>query len=225
MKKLVCFVTVLLLCISLAVPAFATSTFVPSIPYKDVPEIEWPVELIDEEGEIIDEIDWEHLVVTPISEVETSTEIPEDSREELLEVYEDLTSGEMELPSDEDLVIRDLFDASWICDDGHEEELEKEGVCIEITLDIDIEPDVDVVVMVYVDGEWIPAEEVINNDDGTITVILEDICPIAIAVPQEYVDVPDQTGDNSGIMIWVMVMIASAAALVVLLVSRRKTAR
>ena len=225
MKKVICFVTVLLLCVSLAVPAFAANTFVPSIPYKDVPEIEWPVELIDEEGEIIDEIDWDHLVITPISEAETSTEIPEDSREELLEVYEDLTSGEMELPSDEDLVIRDLFDASWICDDGHEEELKEEGVCIEITLDIDIEPDVDVVVMVYIDGEWVPAEEVINNGDGTITVILEDICPIAIAVPQSHVDVPDQTGDTSGIMMWVMVMLASAAALVVLLVSRRKAAR
>lgn len=225
MKKVISVVTVLLLCMALAVPAFASTTFVPSIPYKDHPEVEWPVDLVDEEGEVIDEIDWEHLVITPISEAETSPDIPEDSKEELLEVYEDLVSGDMELPGDEDLVIRDMFDASWICDDGHEEELEQEGVCIEITLDIDIEPGVDVVVMVYIDGEWVPAVDVINNDDGTITVILEDICPIVIAVPEDYYDVPSQTGDTSGVLIWVGIMLASAAALVGLLVSRRNAVR
>lgn len=224
MKRMICIAIAFLLCLSVACPVFASEDFVPSITYKDEPDIIWPVELIDEEGEV-DEIDWEHLVITPISEAETSTEIPEDSREELLEIYEELTEGDMTLPGDEELIIRDLFDASWICDDGHEEELEEEGVTIEITLDIGIDPDVDVVVMAYVDGEWVPAVEVVNNDDGTITVVLEDICPIAIAVSEEIYDVPVKTGDNSGIVFWAGLMLVSAAALVALLVTRRKAAR
>ena len=40
MKKIVCLLTVLLLCMSLVVPVFATETgFVPSITYKPYPEI------------------------------------------------------------------------------------------------------------------------------------------------------------------------------------------
>ena len=47
MKKIICFVVVLVMCLSLAAPAFATENgFVPSITYKPEPEIV-PVE--DEE--------------------------------------------------------------------------------------------------------------------------------------------------------------------------------
>lgn len=225
MKRMICLVTALLLCLSVACPVFASEDFVPSITYKDEPEIEWPVKIIDGDGEVIDEIDEEHLVITPISDAEADPDIPEDSREELLEVYEALTEGDMVLPGDEDLVIRDLFDISWICDDGHEEKLDEEGVCIEAVLDIGVDPNEDVVVMVYIDGEWVPAEDVIVNDDGTITVILENICPVVIAVPEKIYDVPAQTGDTSGIALWSVLMAISAGALVALLVFRRKVVR
>jgi len=36
--------------------------------------------------------------------------------------------------------------------------------------------------MSYVNGEWIPAEEIINNGDGTVTITFKQLCPVAIAV-------------------------------------------
>lgn len=225
MRRVISLITVLVLCLSVVCPAFATDTFVPSISDKGHPEINWPVMLLDDEGQVVGEIDEGCLIVTPVSEAETAEDIPEDAKKELLDVYKQLTDGTMTLPGDEDLVIRDLFDASLICTDDHKETLDQEGVYIELTFDLSIAAGVDVVVMAYVDGVWVPAHSVVNNGDGTVTVLLEDICPIAIAVHEDYYDVPAQTGDNSGILIWTVVMLLSAAALVVLLISRRKAAR
>lgn len=223
MKKMTVFAAVLLLCLSLACPVFAAETFVPSISYKDLPVVQWPVELVDADGEPIQELDQGCLVITPVSEAETSAEIPADAKELLLEVYQKLSDGSMTLPGDEDLIIRDLFDASLICDDDHREQLAQEGACIELTFDLDIPAREDVVIMYYLDGTWYPAESVVNNGDGTVTCSLENLCPIAIAVSEEIYDVPAQTGDASGILFWTAVMLTSAAAMV-LLVIRRKAA-
>ena len=45
-------------------------------------------------------------------------------------------------------------------------------------------PPVEVAVFSYVDGEWIEAVSVTNNGDGTVTVVFEDICPVAFAVKE-----------------------------------------
>lgn len=226
MKKVISFMTVLLLCVSLACPVFAADTFVPSISYKDHPEIMWPAMLTDGDG-LIEEINEGCLVITPVSEAETSNEIPDEAREELLEVYGKLSDGSMTLPFEGDtpMVIRDLFDLSLICTDGHKEQLGEEGVYLEVTLDIGVAAGVNVVVMAYVDGAWAPIHGVVNNGDGTVTCTFEEICPVAVCVPESTNTPPAQTGDNSGIAMWTVLLLVSAAALVVLLISRRKVAR
>lgn len=233
MKRFISIVTVLLLCLSLAYPAYAAEEFVPSISYKDHPEVVpapggGPGEIIDEDGEVIDELDDDCIVITPVSEAEDSDEIPDEARETLLEVYDDLTDGDMELPYDlvdenidpEDMVIRDLIDISLICDE-HSEYLE-EGNYLRITFDLGVDPDTDVIVMVYSDGQWYPAIDVINNGDGTVTVILDRVGVVAFSVA---VRDSVQTGDNTNLLLWTVLLIASAAALVALVILRRKALR
>lgn len=224
MKKIICLAVALLVCFCAVGPAYAAEGFVPSITYKDHPQVKFPVSLVDEDGNTIDEIDEGCLVVTSIGEVDESKDIPEDARKELKEVYQKLQDGSMELPTDgkEDYVVRDLFDVSLICTDGHKEELEKEGVYLEVTFDLKVASGTDVVVMVYLDGQWVPVPMVTNNGDGTVTVLFEDICPVAFAVSEASHTPPAQTGDNSGIVIWGAVMAVAAAALVVMLMFRRK---
>ena len=224
MKKIICMTVALLMCLCAVTPAFASEGFVPSISYKDHPHVSFPVTLVDNDGNEIDKIEEGCLVVTSIGEVDESKDIPEDARKELKEVYEKLKDGSMELPTDgkQDYVVRDLFDVSLICTDGHKEQLEQEGVYLEVTFDLKIGTDTDVVVKVFLDGEWVSVPKVTNNGDGTVTVLFEDICPVAFAVSEASHNPPAQTGDNSGIVMWVAIMTVTAAALVAMLAFRRK---
>ena len=90
MRKLICLMTVLLLCASLIMPAFAAEEdgFVPSITYKPVPEIV-PVQgedgkdyigiICNAEGEIIDYVEAGCLRITPVAHLwDEEIEIPED---------------------------------------------------------------------------------------------------------------------------------------------------
>ena len=56
---------------------------------------------------------------------------------------------------------------------------------IQLTFDANVGADDLVDVASYVNGEWLAALEVINNGDGTITVVLPAICPVGIFVEGE----------------------------------------
>ncbi len=231
MKKLICLLTVLALAMAFACPVFAAEAFVPSISDKEEPDIvpddEGVIgEIKGEDGEIIDKVDGDCLVITPISEAETSTRIPEDAREELLYVYEELLNGDMTLPYEQDgldpetMVIRELIDASWLCEE-HPAMLEPEGVTIDLTFDIGVDADTKVYVYVRIDGEW-TAVPVVNNGDGTVTCTFEELCPIAFCVAAGTGKPPVQTGDEFNPTIWIVLLAVSAAALVGVVVLRRK---
>ena len=242
------------MCASLVCNVFATANgFVPSISFKEEPDIV-PIEppsdggrpilgpVYDEETkEEISQILDGCLVITPISEVHTSTEIPPEAAEELLRVYHELTAGTMEIPyskvqgyTGETMVIRDLFDASWLCgtensDHDHPTEIEPEGIVFDLTLHLGLRPGTDVIVMVYTDGEWTPAVNVRDNGDGTFTCTFEKLGIIAISVPVDTQspetpggeDVP-VTGDDADVWLWVCVMVGALAAFAaVLLIYRR----
>lgn len=225
MRRVLCFLSALLICISLACPALAaTGTFVPSISYKDHPGVS-DSELCDPEGNKTEDIPGECLIITSVQEAQNGTEtgISEEDREILLDVYEQLEDGSMKLPYEKDadkMVIRDLLDASMYCDHPHNTELDKPGVCIKLTFDLGVAPGTEVIIMAYVDGEWITAESVVNNGDGTVTCILEDICPIAFSVRTGTYDSAPKTGDSLGqnLTLWITIMVVSLAAIVVLVI-------
>ena len=231
MKKLICLLTVLALAMAFACPVFAAEAFVPSISDKEEPEIvpdeEGVIgEIKGEDDETLDKVDGDCLVITPISEAETSTRIPEDAREELLYVYEELLSGDMALPYEQDgldpetMVIRDLIDASWLCEE-HPAMLEPEGVTIDLTFDIGVDADTKVYVYVYIDGVW-TAVPVVNNGDGTVTCTFEELCPIAFCVAAGTGKPPVQTGDDFDPTLWIVLLAVSAAALVGVVILRKK---
>ena len=224
MKKFVSLMIALLLFVGLVCPAMASeNVFVPSISYKDGPEIvEAEMDDKDVEG---------CLVVTTITDARNKvTDIGQEDRDLLLEVYEKLDNGSMKLPLEEDYVIRELVDVSWkktACveaDHGHKEWLEEAGNTVTVTFDMGVNKDTDVVVMVYVDCQWVEAESVKNNGNGTVTVEFEDICPVAFCVKRADQVEPPKTGDAAvkNLPVFIALMAVSAVALVALVVLRAR---
>lgn len=238
MKKAIVLLFVLALCMALTCPVFAAQDdFVPSITYKGEPEI---VPVKDPDGKPAVGITYEEtkidqiishiydgcLVITPVSEVESSEEIPDAAAQQLKDVYEALVSGEMKLPYDkvpgyngENMVILELVDASWLCgtdlsDHDHPTEVEPEGIVFDIIFDLGVSEFANVVVMTYNNDEWNPIDKVVNNGDGTVTCTFEHLCPVAISVSEAYNDSPPQTGDNSNVWILFVVMIVALVGIV-----------
>ena len=224
MKRIVCVLAALLLGMMMVCPVFAAESFVPSIGYKDGPEI------VDAEMDEKDVLGC--LVVTSIKQAEEkTTDIYQEDRDLLLDVYKKLTDGTMKLPVDSDnYVIRELVDVSFTktgcveAQHGHKEWLAKKGNTIKVTFDLGVTKDTEVLVLTYVNGKWVPAESVVNNKNGTVTVVVEDICPVAFVVDLDKDQEPPKTGDEMGnnLVFWIIALAASAVVLVVLLSGRRK---
>lgn len=225
MRRMICLIGVLMLCMMLAMPAFATNdTFVPSISYKDGPEVEDATQ----NGEDVDNC----VVVTSVKGAkEKTTDIYQEERDLLLKVYEELDAGTMELPlENKNYVVRELVDVSFVKSDcvegehGHEEDLSEQGTTIELVMDLGIKSTTGLEVLVYVDGEWIHVESVKNNGDGTVTCVFEDIGIVAFCVDADAEDGPPKTGDVQAedLGMWAMLMAVTATALVLVVVNRRK---
>lgn len=201
MRRVISLVLALMICMSLAVPAFA-ATFTPSAENKGAPDI---VEIKDQNnkpaagkltGAVEDGKEYvyekECLVVTSIKDAKTSSMIPDASEKALLDVYNGLKDGSLKIPYEkldsakaDKLVVRDLFDISMICVGAtvdHHEMLEDEDVSLEVNFKLGIGAKAKVYVMVYKNNEWQKIEKVTNNGDGTITCVFEHLCPVAIIV-------------------------------------------
>lgn len=224
MKKIICFVTAMLIICSMVLPVVAAENeFVPSISYKDGPSVEDAT--LDGEGV------GDCVVVTSITEAKNkNTDITQDERDLLLEVYEALTDGSMTLPLDGDYVIRDLVDVSFEHEDCRiieehdhkDEKLKQPGTTLTVDFDLGVGKGTEVIVLVYIDGVWQEVKDVTNNGDGTVTCVFEDICPVAFVVEGSQEDTPPKTGDLMGqsLVLWMGVMAACAAAMAV--VARKK---
>ena len=204
------------------------------------------------------------LIVTPLSIAEDDEEIPAASKDLLLRVYEQLLAQGMsfidcpdldayikqELGEDktvEDLVVRDLFDVSVLCQELTDY-LEPQGNVICLDFELGLEPGTFVAVVVYKNDQWQLIEDVEILEDGTVTcTTFEHFCPVAILVedteasdgarvmptaanPSEGGHVPastdaPETGADAGsnVVLWSVVAAAAAAALVVLFVMQRKS--
>lgn len=243
MRKVICLMTVLLLCASLIMPAFAAEEdgFVPSITYKPVPEIV-PVQgedgkdyigvIRNADGEIIDYVEAGCLRITPVAHLwDEEIEIPEDIEELLRFVYQGLINRSMEIPyaelqaelADANMVIRDLFDARWTCVE-HPKMVEPEGVVLEITFDLGVMENAEIFVTTYDEAtkEWTGIVETVNNGDGTVTCTFEHLCAIAFSMGIVEDPAPVEEPTGMGILLWILLLVAAVVAVVVILVSKKK---
>lgn len=226
MKKVLSVAITLALFVSLTISAFAAeNTFVPSITYKDGPDIT----SAEMDGNDISKC----LIITTLKDAEgKSTDITQDERDTLQKVYEDLKDGTTTLPTDDNYVIRELIDLSFKHDEcreieehGHKDQkLKEDGITLTTDFDLGVSQNDEVLVFVYIDGAWQPIESVKNNGDGTITCVFEDICPVAFAVKQPAASMAPQTGDTQHTLLWIGLTAASALALLALFLYRRKRA-
>ena len=248
MRKLICLVTVLLLCMSFALPAFATdSGFVPSITYKPEPDItpvidenggEYIGVLRNAEGEIVGYVDEGCLIITPIAHVWDPEKIVDMVIEDLLLfVYEGLSDGNVKLPYDAfaanldaaNTVIRDLFDARFACEEC-DALLALEGVTLEITLDLGVVADVNIYIATFDEEtkEWEPIVSTVNNGDGTVTCVFEHLCAVSVSMPltpaTAAVEAAAETGSNATPWIITLAAAVVAAAGVVIAKGKKKTA-
>ena len=236
MKKFVMLLVAVILCVSMVCPVLAAEDdFVPSITYKGAPEIVLTVDLdgnpavgaiVDADGETVGYVNEDCLLITPLSGIDNESRLPAETKALLKDVYQKLLNGTMTLPyeGDKDMVIMDLVDASWLCEECPEA-VEAEGVVFEATFDLGVAADAEVVVMTYKNDAWNPVVKTVNNGDGTVTCTFERLCPVAFAVAAE--DAPSETGDNSDMMLWGMLLALSAvgmAAVSVLYFRNRKKA-
>ncbi len=220
MKKLISCLLAAVLCLSMSVTALADAVeFVPSITYKPAPEV---VETVPEGHE-------DCIVVTPVSEADTSTEISEEDAAELKELYADLTKEGTKLSEKcpelnklvaeklgenktaDDLVVRDLFHIGASCDEL-DKYLDEDGI-VKVTFKTTVAKDETVFAMMFIDGKW-QTVETVNNGDGTITVSVKEWGTLALMVPATVGSDDTQTGESSDTILWVVVMGAAVVAMV-----------
>ena len=241
MRRVFCLMVALLLCVSMVMPAFAAEDdFVPSITYKPDPDIipifgpngEAFIGVIrDAMGEILEYITEDDLLFNALAHIwNGEANVPEEIGALLKSVYEGLLSGDMELPYEkfgaglnpDNMVIRDLFDASWT-NDAFSGILEEEGVVLEMTFDLGVDADTQVYAMTYdaAANQWEPIIQAVNNGDGTVTCIFEHLCIVAFSVPLAENAAPAETVN---MMPWMLVLLLAAAAFAVIFISVRKHA-
>ncbi len=190
--------------------------------------------------------DHECLIVTPYSEVPNDPQIPEEDKALIYWVYEQILALGMKFfetceglnehiasvlgegKSVHDLIVKDLFEVTVLCDEL-EEWLEPEGTTICLDFDLNLAPGTFVEVVAYKGGDWRRIEAVEVLDNGHVVCnTFENFCPVAILVSNEQLADTGaveavNTGDVSNMGLWIAVAGASLAALLACAVALRKT--
>jgi len=194
----------------------------------------------DEEGSIVGYIEPGCLIVTPIAHVwDERYDVPQEIEDFLLFLYNSLNDGSMKIPYEkhnanldpEMMVIRDLFDARWACEE-HPRMLAPKGVVMELTFDLGVVPEAQIYVQTYDEATkiWEPVVSTVNNGDGTVTCVFEHLCGIEFSmhsqrfVPVEaaHVLTPAVDQESANVMPWIIVMIVAAAAAVGIILGKKK---
>ncbi len=173
------------------------------------------------------------VVVTPVRDAETSTEISAEAKAALTAAYKELSAAGAELSklctgldavvskalgaekNANDLVVRDLFDVTA-------KDLAA-GTALKVTFKLNVTAEQFVAAMVKVDGAW-KTVEVVNNGDGTVTCTMAEPGAVALMVPSADVsgEGSPETGDDSNLVLWVSLMAVALAAVVAVVVFNRK---
>ncbi len=235
MKKFVCFITVLVVLMSLSVNALAAG-FVPSINVKPSPELVADKDgvvgtITNAKGETVHLVKEECVIITPVAEAETSTEILAEDKAELLKAYQQIKDAKKlsalfkDLKDADKMVVRDLIEISPMCDEL--KAMEANGNILTLTFNMKAKNNLLFNAMLYADGVWKPAK-LNNNGDGTVTVQLNQFGTLAFLVPASAVGQTPDTGDSSNLTLWISLLAVSLvviAVLAVVLLRKRKIER
>lgn len=181
MKRVVTVAIVLLLCLMVALPVAA------DVAGANSPEIKIEIKQADMNGLALEDC----VEITTVQQAEEkSTDITQEERDALLNVYNALVDGTASLPIEGEYAVREIVDISFkneacraLEEHGHKDEVLKQpDVVLSIDLDLGIEEGEKICVMTFIDNKWEEIESAENNGDGTITCVFEDLCPVAIAV-------------------------------------------
>lgn len=219
MKRAICLIVALMLCVSMVLPV-AAAEFVPSITYKDG---------VDFNSAELDGKDVSgQLVITPLKDILNHTaDLPKETIDLMISLHEQLSGGKVKLPVGDGFVIRDMVHIGFGDNTEMYDKLNNTDSKLTVVFPLGVSKDTVVKVLIYIDGEWKVVEGVVNNGDGTVTVVFDQICPVLFCVDADAELDPPKTGDTMGsdLLIWIGVMAAALAAMVVLVINRRKFVR
>lgn len=222
MKKLALLLVVVMMFVTLAIPASAAVDFVNSVEQKPAPTVETMTDdngnqvsaiIRDANGNQVAGIDASQLIVTPISAL---AQAAEQISEMLSNAFEQIQQAETiaDLVPDvdlagilqqmgstanvEDLVVRDLFDVSL--DGDAAEYLAQEGNTITIRFSLNLAPTATLLVLHNYEGsnwEVISNDRVVRNADGSVDVTFDSLSPIAFVVDKTETDTSVSTDANA----------------------------
>ena len=228
MKKIIVLSLVLVLILS-NLSLVSAANYLPSVDYEAYPGI---VVIEDENGKkvigYVENADGEVLsteyhgciLVTPVMDAKRNISYLSDEAEQLLvDTYEALAADDAKLSelipqlndvakdalgenaTADDLVILELVDITAVCEDLIQL-MEVEGNTITLTFKMVVPNEAFVTVMTLKDGEWEFADEVVNNDDGTVSVKFNRFCPVLFLTGFPVEDVAPVQNN----MIWIIVL-------------------
>ena len=190
MRRSFAFIFALLLCATLAFPAFAAVSMDENVAQKEAPGIVSNDDgsaaiLYDAEGNELMRITMEDLFATGLGEVEASLQIDDEAEETLKNAYQKFLNPDAMLSiqasamnevaldvlgmhsTADSFAVWNMFDLSM----RNQEVLEKlkeKGAYVQVTFDLGEEGNSVIASMVYANDKWFNVE-LINNGDGTVT--------------------------------------------------------
>ncbi len=192
------------------------------------------------------EIHSSKLVVTSVAKKDESKEIPEEAKTDLDNAYKDFSDKskkieevipkevtkaitedvKKEIGEDKtvnDLIVRDLFDVSLICEESNEILADEEHHLI-LTFSLGVKKD-EFITAIKFNPEtkaWETIRNVTNNGDGTVTCEFDHLCPIAFLSEKAETN-SAQTGDNSvSLYVWIAISAVAAGLIAVLFIAKNK---
>ena len=230
MKKIIVLSLVLVLLLS-NLSVVSAANYLPSVDYEAYPGI---VVIKDENGKkvigYVENADGEVLsteyhgciLITPVMDAKRKISYLSDEAEQLLvDTYEALAADDAKLSdlipqlndaakdalgenaTADDLVILELVDITAVCEDLVHL-MEVDGNTITLTFKMVVPKEAFVTVMTLKDGEWEFADEVVNHDDGTVSVKFNRFCPVLFLTGFPVEDVAPVQNN----MIWIIVLCA-----------------
>lgn len=190
MKKIINALMCVGLMISLSIPAFAT--YVPSPSFNGFTHLLPNTTLVTSNENVV--LNEDDIQIVTLSAQDKMTD---EQKEEMTRAYDALESGDLSkaIPNlntvlndadmgitADDLAIIDM--AFVVVSDDVKVRLADENAKISVSLKLDVDTKDALVVLSFVDNKWdvVPFENVIVNDDGTVTITMDNVGLIAFAI-------------------------------------------